>query len=81
MLKYADDITISVPIKAYFDTALAEILLHRRTSELAPPPVPGIQRKECLKLSGITFHEDPCIWDLHIDSFLSRAASRRYNYS
>ena len=58
-----------------------EILLYRRTSELAPPPVPGIQRKECLKLSGITFHEDPCIWDLHIDSFLSRAASRRYNYS
>ena len=55
-----------------------EILLYRRTSELAPPPVPGIQRKECLKLSGITFHEDPSNWDLHIDSFLSRAASRLY---
>ena len=58
-----------------------EILLHRRTSEVAPPPVPGIQRKECLKRSGITFHKDPWNWDLHIDSFLSRAASRLYSYS
>ena len=40
--------------------------------------MPGIERKEWLKLLGITFHEDPCNWDLHIDSLLSRAASRLY---
>ena len=47
-----------------------------RTTQPAPPPVPGIEWKEWLKLSGITFHEDPCNWDLHVDSLLSRAASR-----
>ena len=40
--------------------------------------MPGIERKEWLKLLRITFHEDPCNWDLHIDSLLSRAASRLY---
>ena len=55
-----------------------EMLLRSRTTKPAPPPVPGIERKEWLKLLGITFHEDPCNWDLHIDSLLSRAASRLY---
>ena len=39
-----------------------EMLLRSRTT--APPPVPGIERKEWLKLLGITFHD----WDLHVDS-------------
>ena len=55
-----------------------EMLLRRRTIKPASPPVPGIERKEWLKLLGITFHEDPCNWDRHIDSLLSRAASRLY---
>ena len=98
--KYADDITISVPVRKNSDTALTEVknleswaannrmslnlpktwemLLRSRTTQPAPPPVPGIERKECLKLLGITFHEDPCNWDLHVDSLLSRAASRLY---
>ncbi|KAL9978633.1 hypothetical protein ACROYT_G016170 [Oculina patagonica] len=80
--KYADDITISVPVRRNSDTALAEVknleswaannrmslnlsktwemLLHSRTTQPAPPPVLGIERKEWLKLLGITFHEDPC---------------------
>ena len=37
-----------------------------------------LKRKQWLKISGITFHEDPCTWDLHIDSLLSKAASRLY---
>ena len=60
-----------------------EMLLRSGTTKPAPPPVPGIEQKEWLKLLGITFHEDPCChyedpnyWDLHIDSPLSRAASR-----
>ena len=31
-----------------------------------------------MKVLGITFHEDPCNWDVHIDSFLSRAVNRLY---
>ena len=97
---YADDITISIPLRRNADTALAvvknleswaannrmslnlsktwEMLLRIRNTKLSPPPLPGIERKEWLKLLGITFHEDPCNWDLHIDSLLSRAASRVY---
>lgn len=37
-----------------------ERLLHRTTSKPAPPPLPGIERKDCLKLLGITFH-NPCV--------------------
>lgn len=55
-----------------------EMLLRSRNTKLSPPTLPGIERKEWLKLLGITFHEDPCNWDLHIDSLLSRAASRPY---
>ena len=55
-----------------------EMLQRSRTTKPAPPAGPGIERKEWLKLLGITFHEDPCNWDLHVDSLLSRAASRLY---
>ena len=48
-----------------------EMLLRNRTTKPALPPVPGIERKEWLKLLGITFHVDPCNWDLQIDSLLS----------
>ena len=54
-----------------------EMLLHRTTSKPAPPPLPGIERKDCLKLLGITFH-NPCVRDFHIDYLLSRAASPLY---
>ena len=53
-----------------------EMLLRSRTIKPAPSPVTGIERKEWLKLLGITFHGDPCNWDLHVDSLLSRASSR-----
>ena len=54
------------------------MLLHRRTSKPAPPPVPGIEGKDCVKFLGITFHKYLCNWDVHIDSFLSGAVSRPY---
>ena len=56
-----------------------EMLLRSRTTKPAPSPVPGIERKEWLKLLGITFYEDPCNWDLHVDSLLSRG--KYYGYS
>jgi len=33
-------------------------------------------RKSSLKLLGVTFQSDPCNWDLHLDSVLSKASSR-----
>ena len=54
------------------------MLLHRRTSKPAPPPVPGIGGKDWVKFLGITFHKDLCNCDVHIDTFLSRAVSRQY---
>ena len=49
-----------------------------RTNKPAPPPLPGIEWKERLKLLGINFHKHPCNWDLRIDSLLSTAARRLY---
>ena len=55
------------------------MLLHRRTTfKPALHPMPGIERKDWVKVLGITFLEDPCNWDVHIYSFLSRAVSRLY---
>ncbi len=45
-----------------------------------PPPVPidGIERKKWLKLLGVTFEDDVCCWDLHVDGLVSKAGSRMY---
>lgn len=100
MVKYADDITISVLVKMNSDTALAEVMnvknwiainnmslnmsktwemiVRGNTAKSLPPQLSGINRKEWLKLLGITFQADQGKWDLHIDSLLSRAGSRMY---
>ena len=57
---------------------MVSVLERVHCTQPAPPQVPGIERKEWLKLLGITFREDPCNWDLRVDSLLSRAASRLY---
>jgi hypothetical protein len=45
-----------------------------------PPPasIEGIERKEWLKLLGITFEDDVCCWDLHVYGLLSKYGSRMY---
>ena len=43
-----------------------------------PAPIVGIERKSWLKLLGVTFQENPCCWDLHIDDLLSKASGRMY---
>lgn len=100
MVKYADDITISAPVKKGSDTAIAEVnnierwaennemtlnltktwemIIHGKTTMPTPPLLPEIKRKKWLKLLGITFQENPCTWDVHIDSMLSKASSRLY---
>ena len=38
----------------------------------------GIERKDSLKLLGVNFNENPCNWDLQIDSILGKANNRLY---
>ena len=52
------------------------MLQSSRTTKPAPPTVPGIERREWLKLLGLVY-EGPCNCD-HIDSLLSIPASRLY---
>ena len=49
-----------------------------KTSKTLPDPVTTIVRKSELKLLGVTFNQDPCNWDTHIDSILHKASSRLY---
>ena len=42
-----------------------------------PSPIGGIERKKWLRLL-LTFQEDPCCWDLHVDGLLSKASGRMY---
>jgi hypothetical protein len=31
-----------------------------------------------LRLLGVSFQDDPCCWDLHVDGLLSKASGRMY---
>jgi hypothetical protein len=42
-------------------------------SEPPPAPIEGIERKKWLKLLGVTFEDEVCCWDLHVDGLLSKA--------
>ena len=48
-----------------------EMLVCGKTTKPLPPSITGIGRKKWLKLLGITFQDDLCCWDLHVDSLLS----------
>ena len=71
LVKYTDDIMISVPVRQSIDTAAAEVenmkkwadinemslnftkkwemCMHRKTTKLSPPELPGIKRKIMVK--------------------------------
>ena len=100
LVKFADDITTSAPVKSGSDSAEAEaesiqnwseanqmtlnlsktweMVVHCGSVKLLPAPIAGINRKSWLKLLGVTFQENPCCWDLHIDDLLSKASGRMY---
>ena len=101
LVKFADDITISIPVSndstdatinevnSIRDWAASnrmtlnlsktwEMLIHGKTTKPNPQPVPDIERKSWLKLLGITFQENPCCWDLHVDKLIAKASSRLY---
>ena len=48
------------------------------TKKPLPEPMKDIERKEELKLLGVTLHEQPCKWDTHIDHMITKAISRLY---
>ena len=54
------------------------MLLNGGTSKPPSVPIECIGRKKWLKLLGITFEDDVCCWDLHVDDLLSKAESRIY---
>ena len=100
LVKFADDMTVSAPVKSNCDSATMEVrnienwarrnrmtlnlsktcemLLSGGTSKPPPAPIEGIERKEWLKLLGVTFEDDVCCWDLHVDGLLSKVGSRMY---
>ena len=100
LVKFADDIAVSAPVKNGKDTALTEVtnikdwanenrmivnisktwemVLSKGVLKQLPPQIDGIKRKDWLKLLGVSFQDDPCGWDLHIDNVLSKASGRIY---
>ena len=53
-----------------------EIIVSGKSANPPPEPIIGIERKTWLKLSSITFQNDPSSWDLHVNDLLSRTSSR-----
>lgn len=55
-----------------------EMVVRGKISKPLPSPVIGVERRDWLKLLGVTFHENPCNWDLQIDNLLCKASRRLY---
>ena len=49
-----------------------------RTKKLPPPQIDNIERKSWLNLLGMILQDDPCDWDMQVENFLTKAASRMY---
>ena len=100
LIKFADDITVSAPVKMGGDTAIVEVnnidkwamenrmslnlsktwemVMSRKTQRPLPSRIGEIERKEWLKLLGVSFQDDPNCWDIHVDNLLSKAGRRMY---
>ena len=55
-----------------------EMVVRGKINKFLPLPISGIERKNELKLFGVTLNENPCNWDTHIDSLLQKTGSRMY---
>ena len=53
-----------------------ELVMRGKTQKNPPETVHTIERKSELKLSGVTFHENPCNWDSHFQNRTDKANSR-----
>ena len=94
LTKFADDLTVSAPVKISEDSAIEvwasenrmtlnmsktwEMVVRGRTNKLPPPQIDNIERKSWLNLLGMLLQDDPCNWDMQVDNLLSKAASRMY---
>ena len=54
------------------------MVIHGKISRPLPEPLPMITRKSWLKILGVTFQENPTMWDLQMNELMSRACSRLY---
>ena len=55
-----------------------ELVLRGKTTKVLPEPLEIIERKNNLKLLGVTLEEDLTNWDTHIEYLLTEASSRLY---
>ena len=55
-----------------------EIVVRGRTKKLPPPQIDNIERKSWLNLLGMILQDDPCNWDMQVDNYLLKAASRMH---
>ena len=55
-----------------------EMVISKRSLNQLPSPIDGIERKKWLRLLGVSFQDDPCCWDLHVDGLLSKASGRMH---
>ena len=55
-----------------------EMVVGGRTKKLPPPQIDNIERKSWLNLLGMILQDDPCDWDMQVENFLMKAASRMY---
>ena len=55
-----------------------EKVVRATTKKPLPEPMRDIERKGELKLSGVTFKEQPCNWDTNFDHMITKAISRLY---
>ena len=55
-----------------------EMVIHGKIARPLPEPLPMITRKSWLKILGVTFQENPTMWDLQMNELMSRACSRLY---
>ena len=46
-----------------------EMILSKGVLKQLSPQTDGIKLKEWLKILGVSFQDDPCCWDLHIDVY------------
>ena len=54
------------------------MVIHGKISRPLPEPLPMIIRKSWLKILGVTFQENPTMWDLQMNELIRRVCSRLY---
>ena len=70
-----------ISISTYYGHVLSCInfmLCYVTVNRPLPPRIGEIERKEWLKVLGVSFQDDPNCWEKHVDNLLSKAGRRMY---